>query len=109
MNPARSIGPAIVSGEFHHLWVYIVAPVLGTMTACGIYSLLRLPINDNHNPRNKGSSRRRSGQNEGGAVGAPPWVGVLEASPSRLPEKQQLPEEIEMNMKLKLKEASREE
>ncbi|KAK2995753.1 hypothetical protein RJ640_007521 [Escallonia rubra] len=49
MNPARSIGPAIVSGEFHHLWVYIVAPVLGTMTACVIYSLLRLPINDNHN------------------------------------------------------------
>ena len=29
MNPARSIGPAFVSGHLEHLWVYIAAPVLG--------------------------------------------------------------------------------
>ena len=29
MNPARSIGPAIVSGDLAHLWIYIAAPILG--------------------------------------------------------------------------------
>jgi len=30
MNPMRSLGPALVSGDLHALWLYIVAPVLGT-------------------------------------------------------------------------------
>lgn len=29
MNPARSIGPALVSGETASLWIYLVAPVAG--------------------------------------------------------------------------------
>jgi aquaporin Z len=29
MNPARSLGPAAMSGRFHHLWVYLLAPVIG--------------------------------------------------------------------------------
>jgi aquaporin NIP len=35
MNPARSIGPAFVSGNVQHLWIYIVAPLLGA--ALGIF------------------------------------------------------------------------
>ncbi|KAA8546808.1 hypothetical protein F0562_003268 [Nyssa sinensis] len=46
MNPARSIGAALVFAKFHHLWVYTVAPILGTVTACMIYSLLRPPMNE---------------------------------------------------------------
>lgn len=42
MNPARSIGPAVVSGVYKNLWVYIVAPVLGAMAAAMIYSLLKI-------------------------------------------------------------------
>ncbi|AOW19636.1 MIP/aquaporin family protein [Urechidicola croceus] len=31
MNPARSLAPALASGNFTHLWIYIVAPVLGAI------------------------------------------------------------------------------
>ncbi len=33
MNPARSLGPALWSGELQHLWIYLVAPVVGTLLA----------------------------------------------------------------------------
>jgi aquaporin NIP len=39
MNPARSFAPAVVSGNFEHLWIYIVAPVSGTFAAVGIHRL----------------------------------------------------------------------
>ena len=37
MNPARSIGPAIVSGHFEHLWLYVVATILGALLAALVY------------------------------------------------------------------------
>ncbi len=30
MNPARSLGPALVSGQLQYVWVYLLAPVLGS-------------------------------------------------------------------------------
>jgi aquaporin Z len=33
MNPARSLAPALVSGHFEHLWIYLVAPPLGACAA----------------------------------------------------------------------------
>lgn len=33
MNPARSLGPALVSGRTEHLWAYIAAPILGALMA----------------------------------------------------------------------------
>ena len=33
MNPARSIAPALASGNFQDLWLYIVAPVIGAIVA----------------------------------------------------------------------------
>ncbi|CAI0379855.1 unnamed protein product [Linum tenue] len=44
MNPARSIGPAVASGVFKNLWLYIVAPVLGALAAAMVYSGLRVPL-----------------------------------------------------------------
>ncbi|CAL2083854.1 aquaporin [Tenacibaculum sp. 190524A02b] len=33
MNPTRSIAPAIISGHYEHLWLYIFAPILGALLA----------------------------------------------------------------------------
>ena len=41
MNPARSIGPAFVSGDLHALWVYIAAPLLGAALGAAIYRFVR--------------------------------------------------------------------
>ena len=35
MNPARSLGPALVSGHVQALWIYLTAPVLGALLAVG--------------------------------------------------------------------------
>jgi aquaporin NIP len=41
MNPARSLGPALVSGDLHALWLYIVAPVLGASVGGLAYQFVR--------------------------------------------------------------------
>jgi aquaporin NIP len=41
MNPMRSAGPALVSGDLHSLWLYIVAPVLGASLGALTYQLVR--------------------------------------------------------------------
>jgi MIP family channel proteins len=41
MNPARSFGPALVSGEFGQLWIYLSAPLVGGYLAALTYGLLR--------------------------------------------------------------------
>ena len=33
MNPARSIGPALISGHIEYLWLYIIGPVVGASLA----------------------------------------------------------------------------
>ncbi|ANE50876.1 MIP family channel protein [Flavisolibacter tropicus] len=40
MNPIRSIAPALVSGHTEHLWVYILAPILGALFAISIFRVL---------------------------------------------------------------------
>lgn len=41
MNPARSIAPAVVSGNITALWAYIVAPSLGSLLAVPAWRLTR--------------------------------------------------------------------
>lgn len=47
MNPARSLGPAIVSGNIQSLWVYLIATTMGMSLAVPIYRILRAPANSN--------------------------------------------------------------
>jgi aquaporin Z len=46
MNPARSFGPDLANWDFTNYWVYIVGPIAGALTACGIAWVLRGPGGD---------------------------------------------------------------
>lgn len=41
MNPIRSIAPALASGHVEHLWVYILAPILGALLAVVTWVFLK--------------------------------------------------------------------
>ena len=41
MNPARSLGPAVVAPLFAHYWVYVVGPCAGAVAASAGFRLLR--------------------------------------------------------------------
>jgi aquaporin NIP len=41
MNPVRSLSPAVISGHTEHLWIYIVAPIVGAIAAIPIFKLLK--------------------------------------------------------------------
>ena len=41
MNPARSFGPAVVSGDLHALWLYVLAPLAGAALGALSYQFIR--------------------------------------------------------------------
>ena len=46
MNPARSMGPALVGGHLGDLWIYLTAPFVGAVIAVGVAHILRGPGGD---------------------------------------------------------------
>ena len=42
MNPVRSIAPAIASGHLEHVWIYLLAPVVGAVFAVPVWKYLSL-------------------------------------------------------------------
>lgn len=41
MNPARSLGPAIVMHNYKSIWAYIFGPLIGTLAGGFTYNLIR--------------------------------------------------------------------
>ncbi|HEY2741623.1 MAG TPA: MIP family channel protein [Gaiellaceae bacterium] len=41
MNPARSLGPGIVAGDLHAIWIYLLAPIVGAAIAALTYTFIR--------------------------------------------------------------------
>jgi aquaporin NIP len=41
MNPARSLGPALASGEWTDFWIYLIGPVAGAALGALAYQLVR--------------------------------------------------------------------
>ena len=59
MNPARSFGPALLTGTWQAHWVYWLGPLLGASCGALLYQLLRLPLTDPMNPRSDAGSQQR--------------------------------------------------
>ncbi|KAI3321715.1 aquaporin-like protein [Xylariaceae sp. AK1471] len=51
LNPARSFGPAVVTGSFptYH-WIYFLGPILGALLASGFYKLIKILEYETANP-----------------------------------------------------------
>ncbi|CAF1819033.1 hypothetical protein HID58_059176 [Brassica napus] len=59
MNPARSLGPALVWGCYKGIWIYLVAPTLGAVSAALIHKLLPATQKANSEFSKTGSSHKR--------------------------------------------------
>jgi aquaporin NIP len=66
MNPARSLGPALISGELAHIAIYLAAPLVGAAIAALGYDLLRHADEDLH------ARTGRAGPPDPGRVGELP-------------------------------------
>ncbi len=58
MNPARSFGPALVSGHLENLWLYVVGPIVGAALA----TLVMQVLHGGHRP---GGTEREAAQGGG--------------------------------------------
>jgi len=58
LNPARSIGPAIVAGELGNIWIYIIGPILGAAVAAAIARYVLNSSVPERTPPSKNTGRR---------------------------------------------------
>ncbi|XP_020575561.1 uncharacterized protein LOC110021419 [Phalaenopsis equestris] len=57
MNPARSIGAAIVAHNFDKLWIYIISPIVGALGGCFLYYFLQISTEPKTEDLPKAASR----------------------------------------------------
>jgi aquaporin Z len=75
MNPARSLGPALVLGDWTSWWAYLLGPTIGALIAVGIANILR--------GRGGGASGTRAAQGTLGILWRPEPIGRASAAPDR--------------------------
>ncbi len=75
MNPARSLGPALVLGDWTSWWAYLAGPTIGAVIAVGIAYILR--------GRGGGESGTRAAQGTLGIVWRPAPIGRPLPAPDR--------------------------
>lgn len=46
MNPARSLGPALIAGAWQGHWAYWAGPILGAALGAFVYQFLRVPMTE---------------------------------------------------------------
>ncbi|PWT96163.1 MAG: hypothetical protein C5B53_10175 [Candidatus Melainabacteria bacterium] len=61
LNPARSLGPAIVSGDFADIWIYLLGPLLGVGIAVVLTTILVAPANADEAQEARGRDQRLPG------------------------------------------------
>ena len=47
MNPVRSLTPALISGHTEHLWIYLIAPIVGAALAVVMWRLIGNDVKPN--------------------------------------------------------------
>jgi aquaporin Z len=77
MNPARSLGPALVLGDWTDWWAYLAGPLAGAVAAAGIAWVLRGP--------GGGTVGTRAAQGTLGTLWHPGPIGRPAAAPPRPP------------------------
>jgi aquaporin Z len=75
MNPARSLGPALVLGDWSSWWAYLVGPLAGGVIAVGVAYILR--------GRGGGEVGTRSAQGTLGVLWRPGRIGPSRLVPDR--------------------------
>ena len=57
MNPVRTLGPAIAANNYKAIWVYLTAPILGTLCGAGTYTIIKLPEEDGDSQEKSSATR----------------------------------------------------
>lgn len=65
INPARSLGPAIVANSWNNFWVYIVGPFTGSVTAAIMHMILTVWQFDTNLFGKKNPTNTESNDNNG--------------------------------------------
>eukprot|EP00117_Sycon_ciliatum_P018037 scpid51182/ scgid3743/ Aquaporin-4; Mercurial-insensitive water channel; WCH4 len=57
INPARSLGPALISGQWQHHWIFWAGPIIGGCTAAILYQYVIAPMPNDEREKDAENAR----------------------------------------------------